>query len=467
MARTNTVRKQVRGFAIAWTIITLAMGACTFAAIFAASGSLGLTASGANSPRSSVALPVATTGSSVRAVVVPTNTPFPTRQPTAVPPTEDAAAIAAAEEEAAAPEPTRLPVDVDEFEVGIQVQVSYDLMDAWMDVASGQLGTEWVKQQVRWEDIEPEQGEYDWGPVDTYLESAASHGVKVLISVVTAPDWAREPGISLERHGPPADPAVYAGFVRAILERHPGKVHAVEVWNEMNLDREWTSMRGLNAANYVALLRETYEAIKEVDPGIIVVSGALSPTGFDDGVTARDDAAFMDALIAAGMLNYTDCVGAHHNGYNVSPNYTYNQVPNDPSASFRGPFDNPHRSWSFRSTLQAYALKIENAGGEQKLCITEFGWPSTEDLDGSPAGFGFADDNTLEEQAEFTVDALNNMEEWGFVRLAFIWNLNYGPQAGWDPSNDNVPYSLIGPDTTFRPAFDAVKEWLAEHHESS
>ena len=117
--------------------------------------------------------------------------------------------------------------------------------------------------------------------------------------------------------------------------------------------------------------------------------------------------------------------------------------------------------------LNALKDKIENAGGDQKLCITEFGWPSTEDLSGSPEGFGFADDNTLEEQSEFTVAALDNMEEWGFVRLAFIWNLNYGPQAGWDPSNDNVPYSLIGPDTTFRPAFDAVREWLAEHHGAS
>nr|PZN52101.1 MAG: hypothetical protein DIU68_15245 [Chloroflexota bacterium] len=139
-------------------------------------------------------------------------------------------------------------------------------------------------------------------------------------------------------------------------------------------------------------------------------------------------------------------------------------MPNDPTARFRGPFDNRHRSWSFRSTLQTYAAKIANAGGDQKLCVTEFGWPSSEDLDGYPQGFEFALDNTLEEQAEFTVQALDNMQEWGFVRLAFIWNLNYGPQAGWDPSNDNVPYSLIGPGTTFRPAFDAVKEWLAENN---
>jgi hypothetical protein len=171
----------------------------------------------------------------------------------------------------------------------------------------------------------------------------------------------------------------------------------------------------------------------------------------------------MDALIAAGMLNYTDCVGAHHNGINVSPDYTYDNIPNDPSARFRGPFDNPHRSWSFRSTLQTYALKIENAGGDQKLCVTEFGWPSSEDLDGFPRGYEFAADNTLEEQRDFTIAAIENMIEWDIVRLAILLNLNYGPQAGWDPNNENVPWSLIGPDTTFRPAFDAVRDWLDEY----
>jgi hypothetical protein len=182
-----------------------------------------------------------------------------------------------------------------------------------------------------------------------------------------------------------------------------------------------------------------------------------------DGVRAWDDFTYMDQLIAAGMLNYADCVGAHHNGINVSPNYTWDQTPNDPSAAFRGPFDNPHHSWSFRSTLQTYASKVALAGGDQKLCVTEFGWASAEGLEGAPAGFDFALDNTLDEQRDFTIDAINNMLEWDNVWLAFLWNLNYGPQAGWDKDNDNVPYSIIGPNFVFRPVFDAVRDWNREY----
>src|SRR5690606_39383066 len=58
---------------------------------------------------------------------------------------------------------------------------------------------------------------------------------------------------------------------------------------------------------------------------------------------------------SAGLLNYTDCVGAHHNGYNIPPTLTWDNIPeteNTINASFRGWWDTPHHSWSFRSTLE-------------------------------------------------------------------------------------------------------------------
>jgi hypothetical protein len=216
---------------------------------------------------------------------------------------------------------------------------------------------------------------------------------------------------------------------------------------------------GLDARNYVDMLRVAYNAIKSVDPGIIVISGALSPTGVNDGVSAYDDFTYMDMLIQAGMLDTVDCVGAHHNGYNIGPNVPWNNVPNDPTATFRGPFDNPHHSWSFYSTINGYAQRIQQAGSTKKLCITEFGWASTEGLNGYPVGFEFANDNTLAEQAQFFDEAIQSMSSWGFVWLAFVWNLNYGPQSGWEPTNDNVPYSLLRPEWKPAPAYDVIAKY--------
>ena len=451
-------RKQMRSFVLLWAGITFVMAAATFVAIYVAFPSIGGTGPGMS--LQSVALPTETsTSQAAPTVPPPTATPAvaaatlaPTQQPTA-----DAAALSVA----AAPTstPTPLPVDVQRFELGTQVQVSYDLMEDWANVTADQLDVNWAKMQVRWEDMEPEDDAFDWYLTDLYIPTMAEKGVNVLVSVVTAPEWAREPGVDTTQHGPPADPAEYAEFVAALLERYPGQIQAVEVWNEQNLDREWTSTGGLSAANYVTLLQTTYDAVKAVDPGVIVVSGALSPTGLSDGVRAWDDFVYLDQMISAGLLNYADCVGVHHNGINLSPDYTWDAVPNDPTAQFRGPFDNPHHSWSFRSTLETYASKVRVAGGDQKLCVTEFGWPSAEGLEGVPAGLEFSYDNTLQEQRDYTIKALDFMRDSGDVRLAFLWNLNYGPQAGWSAENENVPYSIIGPEFSFRPVFDAVRDW--------
>jgi len=376
----------------------------------------------------------------------------------------EAEEVAAVAEETEEPEEDLPPIAQTDFLVGIQVQYSLDLnpdtQRLWMNDVGG-LGLNTFKQQIRWEEIEVAPGEYNWDKLDLVMPIAEEYGYNVIGSVVAAPDWAREPGADLSQDGPPENLEDFAVFLEAMLERYPGQFFALEIWNEPNLEREWASPNGLSASRVVDLNQIAYDTIKNIDPGIIVISGALSPTGGDGGVRAQDDFVFMDEMIAAGLLNYTDCVGAHHNGINVPPYYEWDEIPNDPNAQYRGPFDNPHHSWSFRSTLSTYATKISVANGDQRLCVTEFGWPTVEDMDGYPEGFGFAADNTLEEQAQWTADALSWMEETGDIWIATIWNLNYGPQAGWSTESDNTPYSFIGPDFVKRPVYAAVAEWVA------
>lgn len=501
-----TRQRQIRGFVLAWLGITLVMGALTFAGIYYATGlvageqeasvaalpnadadSLPDAAPLAAPPAEELSAPVAA------APAVPEQPAAPAAEeaapaadaagqsaaapaPEAGEPDEPAARVAAAPpatsgappaRQVATPIPTLTPrpIDVGGFQLGIQVQPNMDpeVYRLWMGEVRDKLKLGWIKEQVRWEVVEPQPGQYNWSELDVTLPLAKEYGNKVMLSIVTAPEWAREPGaprVDVDGKplgGPPTDPQTYANFITTLLYRYPGMVHAIEVWNEMNLDREWASIYGLNAQNYVTLLRTAYSAIKAVDPGIIVISGALSPTGGDGGVRAYDDFVYMDMLIQAGVLNVSDCVGAHHNGYNIGPNVPWNQVPNDPTATYRGPFNNPHHSWSFYSTLNGYAQRIQQAGSDKKLCITEFGWPTTEDLDGTARGdFGFANDNTLAEQAQFLGEAIEAMESWGFVWLAWVWNLNYGPQAGWDASNDNVLYSLLRPEWQQAPAYEII-----------
>ena len=139
-------------------------------------------------------------------------------------------------------------------------------------------------------------------------------------------------------------------------------------------------------------------------------------------------------------------------------------APDAATASFRGPFDNPHHSLSFKTTLDTYAEKVRAIDPEMKLCITEFGWVSSEGYDASPEGFGFAADNTLEEQATYIVDAYQQMRESGYVWLTFLFNFDYGNKSG-GPSNDNVPYSTIDVNGVPRPLSARSARWKRRRKE--
>lgn len=325
------------------------------------------------------------------------------------------------------------------------------------------LGLEWVKQQVRWDHFSLEPGQMDWSGYDGMVHFASERGLKVMLSVVGAPQWSRTYTDTNPQAAPPDDLTIYVAFLGELVDRYKGRIHAIEVWNEQNLDREWDTEEGVKAEAYVEMLRLSYQAIKARDPNIIVISGALSPTGVvatdpdrPDRYTAIDDFLYFQQMIDAGFLNYADCVGAHHNGINMPPDVDWDEGYDDPTAKFRGPFDSPHHSWSFKSTLWGYHDMIQKAERNTPLCVTEFGWASSEGFDATPPGFEFADDNTLAEQAEWDVQAFQLMREWGFVHLAFLWNLDYSYKGGIGATDPNAPYSILDLVGAPRPAWDAI-----------
>ncbi|MCI0394794.1 MAG: hypothetical protein L0332_20960 [Chloroflexi bacterium] len=359
-----------------------------------------------------------------------------------------------------AAEPTPGPITpwpTNAFGYGIQSHATVGDAEVAMDVIANQLHMNWVKVQLEWPLVEPDPAAYQWFFYDDVVDEANDFGLRLMFSVVGAPAWTRAAG---GENGPPDDYSLYANFLTELLRRYPGQIHGIEVWNEQNLDREWATPQGLSAANYVDFLSRAHAAIKAVDPNIVVISGALAPTGVHDGVTSYDDFVYLDEALAAGLLKYADCVGVHHNGYNIGPNVPFDQTSADPNAAtatFRGPFDNLHHSWSFKTTIDTYAQKVQAADPNKKLCVTEFGWGSSEGYGAFPEGFGFVQDNTLEEQATFIVQAFQQMHDSGRVWLAFLFNFDFGNKSN-GPTDDPVPYSIVDTNGIPRPAFAALAE---------
>lgn len=389
----------------------------------------------------------------------------PTLEPTLPPPVisangEEAAVAPEVEPEQpaeAAPLGPVVPWPADAFGYGAQVHGNASVGNAAETMGSmrNQLGLDWVKMQLKWPVIHPGEDVDQWFFYDSVIEEANKNGLNLMVSIVGAPKWTRAQG---GENGPPDDYAQFTAFLDELLTRHPGQIQAIEVWNEENLDREWTTANGISPEDYVEFLRQSYEMIKGHDQNIIVISGALSPTGPGDWVSWADDFEYLDRALAAGMLNYADCVGAHHNGYNIPPDVTAEEAPSHPKAQtavFRGPFDNPHHSWSFKTTIDTYAQKVQAVDPSKKICVTEFGWASVEGYDTYPPGFEFAQDNSLQEQADYITQAYQQMHDSGNVWLAFLFNYDFGNKGG-GPTDDPVPYSILDANGVPRPAFAAV-----------
>ncbi len=375
---------------------------------------------------------------------LPTATPTPmpteTPTPTPVPPTPTPRPTAKPSNAPPSP-PAPPPVQGTSFDYGIQVDPNDNRAQVAAEVQG--IGFRWVKFQVPWKYFEGAPGQISWGTLDEFVNDFAARGLKVLLSVVKAPDWARPSNTDFSVEGPPADPQTFANFVAALAQRYSGKVQAIEIWNEQNLHYEWGN-ETLSAARYMELLKRSYTAIKAVNPNMIVVSGALTPTGAPAPV-AIDDIVYLEQMYQNGLKSYADAIGAHPSGFNCPPDGDWRSVQ-DPTASYRGPFDNRHHSWCFRGTMEGYRNVMIKYGDSRKtIWPTEFGWASGWV---GAAGYEYANDNTLDEQAQWTVRSYQIMKSWGWVGVAFLWNLNYGRTA---PGTELAQWGILG-----RPAYAAL-----------
>jgi hypothetical protein len=95
---------------------------------------------------------------------------------------------------------------------------------------------------------------------------------------------------------------------------------------------------------------------------------------------------------------------------------------------------------------------MKNYGdGAKKIWPTEFGWATNWIGD---ASYGYAADNTREEQAKWTVEAYKLMKQWGFVGVAFLWNLNFEVVA---PGTEKAQWAIVNGDWSPTATYNALK----------
>lgn len=134
-----------------------------------------------------------------------------------------------------------------------------------------------------WGNIEPERGEFNWGPMDglvTEYQAAGYTGLQLLISAENG--WASTSTALLNQQHFPKDEYIedYREFVRAFVERYdgdgegdaPGLLYPV---HHFGVEREFTGFWPGSGEDYVRLLEIAYPTIKEADPEAEVLLVAL------------------------------------------------------------------------------------------------------------------------------------------------------------------------------------------------
>ena len=331
-------------------------------------------------------------------------------------------------------------------DIGVQGQFIGPNGDAGI-VQAADLGVGWIKQQIDWNSIEYARGLYRWAEIDHLVAQAQKRGLKIMFSVARAPGFSRPAPV--EEDGPPSDFTIFRDFMHALSSRYKGRVAAYELWNEPNLKREWRGF-DLSAEKFVELIQRGAQGVREGDPNAIIISGAPAVTGIDDGVNAIDDRVYLRGMIAAGVGELVDAIGAHPYGAGNPPDERAAD-PTHKASSY-----NNHPSFFFLDTIEDYHQILTEAGLSQLIWITEFGWPSVQNFSQvDTTGWEYAREVSETDQANYLVQAIQLRRERPWLGPMIIWNLNIAPLLGADRSES--AYGLIRPDGSLRPAYQQLR----------
>lgn len=245
-------------------------------------------------------------------------------------------------------------------------------------------GVSWYRDwSLKWQHIEPEQGNFQWQISDPQIERVVAQDVNLMAMIpFPSADWnstapsldtlkAESPRYKVGGKGDdqelalrarwawmPRDVNELSGFIKAAVGRYKNQIQVWEFLNEPlfttyslpDADRlDSATLKGYTVEDYVNLLRKVVPAIREANPGARIMGGpGMNSTG-----------AYTIPMVEAGILDMIDIFGVH--------DYPFRAKPEE------------------RLTSNDALLKAMKAhGGLKPMWMTEFSYFGTDDLPRKP-----------------------------------------------------------------------------------
>ena len=317
-------------------------------------------------------------------------------------------------------------------------------------------GFHWLRQEFPWYDIEiSAKGNFDdcrnppkcisaWDKYDQIVNLAASYNLELLVRLSSPPDWTRADKSARGAFAPPDNLADYADYAAAVATRYQGRIRFYQIWNEPNIYDEWGN-QPVDPEAYTRLLCAAYQRLKQVDPNIVVVSGALAPTAelgapLESGGNNLNDTIFLQRMYAAGAARCFDVLSVQGYGLWSGPtdhrlrplivNYGRNQIIRD--------------------------LMVTNGDAHKAIWISEMNWNAVPPESGIAPAFGQV---TLEQQARYAPLAYQRAQaDWPWIGVNAFW---YFKRA--DDSERTQPmyyFRMADPDFNLLPVYGTLSAYM-------
>ena len=221
---------------------------------------------------------------------------------------------------------------------------------------------------------------------------------------------------------------------------------AFQIGNEPNLSSEWGAPP--DAAAYRQVLCAAYEAIKQTEPHVVVVSGGLAPTGRVPGYwdqhpghdgLKQDEREFLKEFLAAGGGSCLDVLGYNAMGFRAS----YAAVPDVDGGT---PDTNCANGLCFRSIEKAHDILVTYGLGDKPVWATEVGWLT------APPAYCQSDPRwpsriwqivSPQQQSDNLVGAFRYARfTWPWLRAMFVFNFNFDSAPYYDECEQMRYYSV-------------------------
>lgn len=319
-----------------------------------------------------------------------------------------------------------------------------------------EAGFGWIRQEFPWEDIEIHgrgdftdrrndlngDGQPDeisaWDKYDNIVTLAEGYNIEIIARLSTPPRWSQPENWT--PHGPPIDLQDYVNFAVAVAERYQGRIHYYQVWNEPNIYPEWGE-QSVNPQAYAEMLCRTHDALKAVDPEIVVLSAALSPT---NDLSGRDayDLLYLQRAYDFGISACFDILSAQAYGL------------------FSGPTDRRMRTTTMNFARPQWLREIMVANGDahKPIWISEAGWNPVPTAEEVPDVFGRETYGTvtMQEAADYVPIAYQRaMSEWPWLGVMNYWFMKRADES--ERLQSWYYFRLVDPDFQPTPIYDSFK----------